>query len=118
MFDNFFHLFFSIDLLGAESWYNEYKRLTYNIPMVLTDELQYAHSHQVLHVSFSHNGRMFATCSKDGFVHVRYAFNSNSTRVFFLVEHLIWIQLNLIHFFIANILDMEFIVSCNNQILA
>lgn len=38
--------------------------------MVLTDELQYAHSHQVLHVSFSHNGRMFATCSKDGFVHV------------------------------------------------
>lgn len=38
--------------------------------MVLTDELSYAHSHQVLHVSFSHNGRMFATCSKDGFVHV------------------------------------------------
>lgn len=38
--------------------------------MVLTDELQYAHSHQVLHVSFSHNGRMFATCSKDGFVHI------------------------------------------------
>lgn len=40
--------------------------------MVLTDELQHAHSHQVLHVSFSHNGRMFATCSKDGFVHVSF----------------------------------------------
>ncbi|XP_031624368.1 F-box/WD repeat-containing protein 5 [Contarinia nasturtii] len=55
---------------GAESWYKEYKRLTYNIPMVLTDDLQFAHAHQVLHVSFSHNGRMFATCSKDGFVHI------------------------------------------------
>lgn len=35
--------------------------------MVLTDILT-DHSHQVLHVSFSHNGKMFATCSKDGFV--------------------------------------------------
>lgn len=61
---------FDLTCLGAESWCNEYKRLTYNIPMVLTDELKDAHSHQVLHVSFSHNGRMFATCSKDGFVHV------------------------------------------------
>lgn len=59
-----------ITRVGADSWYNEYKRLTFNIPMVLTDELD-AHSHQVLHVSFSHNGRMFATCSKDGFVIVR-----------------------------------------------
>lgn len=67
-------------LIGAGSWYNEYKRLTYNIPMVLTDELECAHSHQVLHVSFSHNGRMFATCSKDGFVHVRYAYDLKRIR--------------------------------------
>lgn len=52
---------------GAESWRSEYKRLTDNVPMVLTDVLT-NHSHQVLHVSFSHNGKMFATCSKDGFV--------------------------------------------------
>ncbi|GAB0097263.1 F-box/WD repeat-containing protein 5 [Sergentomyia squamirostris] len=52
---------------GAESWNTEFKRLTNNIPMVLTDVLT-EHSHQVLHVSFSHNGKYFATCSKDGFV--------------------------------------------------
>ncbi|XP_055644237.1 F-box/WD repeat-containing protein 5 isoform X2 [Toxorhynchites rutilus septentrionalis] len=52
---------------GAESWRCEYKRLTDNVPMVMTDVLT-NHSHQVLHVSFSHNGKMFATCSKDGFV--------------------------------------------------
>ena len=28
------------------------------------------HKDQVLHVSFSHNGQMFATCSKDGKVMV------------------------------------------------
>lgn len=61
-------LSFCLRSKGADTWYNEYKRLTYNTPMVLTDELQDAHSHQVLHVSFSHNGRMFATCSKDGYV--------------------------------------------------
>ncbi|XP_063698367.1 F-box/WD repeat-containing protein 5 [Culicoides brevitarsis] len=52
---------------GAETWYSEYRRLTYNVPMVLTDVLT-AHSHQVLHVSFSHSGKLFCTCSKDGFV--------------------------------------------------
>lgn len=52
---------------GAESWRTEFKRLTDNVPMVMTDVLT-NHSHQVLHVSFSHNGKMFATCSKDGFV--------------------------------------------------
>lgn len=49
--------------------------------MVLTDDLQYAHSHQVLHVSFSHNGRMFATCSKDGYVHVS-TISSNARQSF------------------------------------
>ncbi|XP_065073776.1 F-box/WD repeat-containing protein 5 isoform X2 [Ochlerotatus camptorhynchus] len=52
---------------GAEAWRSEFKRLTDNVPMVMTDVLT-NHSHQVLHVSFSHNGKMFATCSKDGFV--------------------------------------------------
>lgn len=35
--------------------------------MIRTDVLK-EHAHQVLHVSFSHNGKMFATCSKDGYV--------------------------------------------------
>lgn len=56
---------------GAESWHSEYRRLTNNVPMVLTDDLNNAHGHQVLHVSFAHNGKMFATCSKDAFVIVR-----------------------------------------------
>lgn len=52
---------------GAVSWYSEYERLTTNIPLVETEVLE-GHSHQVLHVAFSHNGEMFATCSKDGYV--------------------------------------------------
>lgn len=60
-------LFIYFILSIGSSWFSEYKRLVYHVPMILTDELN-AHTHQVLHVSFSHNGKMFATCSKDGFV--------------------------------------------------
>ncbi|XP_055859282.1 F-box/WD repeat-containing protein 5 [Episyrphus balteatus] len=52
---------------GSDSWKSEYKRLACNIPFVLSQKLK-GHTHQVLHVSFSHNGKMFATCSKDGYV--------------------------------------------------
>ncbi|XP_076683454.1 F-box and WD repeat domain containing 5 [Andrena cerasifolii] len=54
---------------GKSSWLEEFKRLTYHIPLVETEVLK-AHSHQVLHVSFSHNGKMFATCSKDAYIFV------------------------------------------------
>ncbi len=60
-------------LVGAESWKSEYKRLNWNIPLVQAQRLE-GHTHQVLHVSFSHNGEMFATCSKDGYVIVRSSF--------------------------------------------
>lgn len=39
----------------------------YHIPIVQTENLQ-VHADQVLHVSFSHNGKYFATCSKDGYI--------------------------------------------------
>ncbi|XP_058789994.1 F-box/WD repeat-containing protein 5 [Phymastichus coffea] len=52
---------------GKTSWISEFKRLAYHIPLVETETLK-EHAHQVLHVSFSHNGKMFATCSKDGWV--------------------------------------------------
>ncbi|TMW41234.1 hypothetical protein DOY81_013686, partial [Sarcophaga bullata] len=52
---------------GAASWKSEYIRLTSHIPFVQSQCLN-GHAHQVLHVSFSHNGEMFATCSKDGYV--------------------------------------------------
>ena len=45
----------------------EFKRLAYHTPLIETEVLK-EHSHQVLHVSFSHNGKMFATCSKDGYI--------------------------------------------------
>lgn len=52
-----------------KSWLSEYKRLEYHAPRmeseVLTD-----HEDQVLHVSFSHDGNMFASSSKDGHVKV------------------------------------------------
>ncbi|XP_070493980.1 F-box/WD repeat-containing protein 5-like [Chironomus tepperi] len=52
---------------NTDNWYNEYKRLVDNVPLILTEVLT-EHSHQVLHVSFSNNGKLFSTCSKDGFV--------------------------------------------------
>uniref|UniRef100_A0A8D9BL72 F-box/WD repeat-containing protein 5 n=1 Tax=Cacopsylla melanoneura TaxID=428564 RepID=A0A8D9BL72_9HEMI len=52
---------------GKKSWYSEYKRLDYHTPIVETEVLT-QHTHQVLHVSFSHNGKYFATCSKDGYI--------------------------------------------------
>ncbi|KAL6265199.1 hypothetical protein P5V15_005283 [Pogonomyrmex californicus] len=52
---------------GKTSWLGEFKRLAYHTPLIETEILK-EHSHQVLHVSFSHNGKMFATCSKDGYI--------------------------------------------------
>ncbi|XP_017857241.1 PREDICTED: F-box/WD repeat-containing protein 5 [Drosophila arizonae] len=59
---------------GATSWRSEYQRLSTEIPFVQAQRLEpsvefnHGHTHQVLHVSFAHNGEMFATCSKDGYV--------------------------------------------------
>lgn len=59
---------------GAPSWRAEYQRLSTQIPFVQAQRLEpssehnHGHTHQVLHVSFAHNGEMFATCSKDGYV--------------------------------------------------
>lgn len=86
--------------------------------MVLTDELQYAHSHQVLHVSFSHNGRMFATCSKDGFVHVSSnGFDSNQefSCVTMKKKSTVYIYN---YYFILYDSDMEFNLPGYNQILS
>ncbi|GFR16805.1 hypothetical protein TNCT_380341 [Trichonephila clavata] len=54
---------------GKYSWFNEYRRLKYHIPSEETEVLS-EHSHQVLHVSFAHNGKMFASSSKDGYIKV------------------------------------------------
>ncbi|XP_005112407.1 uncharacterized protein LOC101854616 isoform X2 [Aplysia californica] len=53
----------------ACSWRSEFKRLHYHTPVLLTEERK-EHKDEVLHISFSHNGTMFATCSKDGFFKV------------------------------------------------
>ncbi|KAK6195168.1 hypothetical protein SNE40_000647 [Patella caerulea] len=50
---------------GKLYWKNEYKRLVYHTPARESQNIQH-HKDQVLHVSFSHNGLLFATCSKDG----------------------------------------------------
>ncbi|XP_065567119.1 F-box/WD repeat-containing protein 5-like [Artemia franciscana] len=52
---------------GALSWHDEYIRLWRHVPIVETEILK-EHTNQVLHVSFSNNGKFFATCSKDGYV--------------------------------------------------
>ncbi|XP_068151561.1 F-box/WD repeat-containing protein 5 [Drosophila tropicalis] len=64
---------------NAESWHAEYKRLSVHIPFVQAQRLEptvehnHGHTHQVLHVSFAHNGEMFSTCSKDGYVIIWHA---------------------------------------------
>ncbi|XP_076657416.1 F-box and WD repeat domain containing 5 [Halictus rubicundus] len=73
---------------GKTSWFEEFKRLTYHIPFIQTEEL-FRHNREVLHVSFSHNGEMFATCSRDGCIFVwesqypvkiKYQYNMKSFR--------------------------------------
>ncbi|XP_041369353.1 F-box/WD repeat-containing protein 5-like [Gigantopelta aegis] len=54
---------------GKRSWYEECRRLKDLTPTVECQVIQ-EHKDQVLHVSFSHNGKYFATSSKDGFIKV------------------------------------------------
>lgn len=59
----------NVALIPGKNWYEEFKRLYYNVPLIQTENLT-DHLNEVLHVSFSHNGKYFATCSKDGWVHL------------------------------------------------
>ena len=54
---------------GKSSWLSEFKRLYYHTPLVECEMLR-KHRDQVLHVTFSHDGKLFSTCSKDGYVRV------------------------------------------------
>lgn len=70
----FFYKDFQVDksvpiMPGRSSWHLEYKRLVEGTPCVQTEQIS-EHTHQVLHVSFSHRGHLFATSSKDGFIMV------------------------------------------------
>ena len=49
---------------GKRSWREEVIRVRYHVPTVLTETLT-EHTDEVLHVSFSHNGKLFSTTSKD-----------------------------------------------------
>ncbi|XP_057580553.1 F-box/WD repeat-containing protein 5 [Hippopotamus amphibius kiboko] len=49
---------------AAVSWYEEFRRLYDTVPCVEVQTLK-EHTDQVLHLSFSHSGYQFASCSKD-----------------------------------------------------
>ena len=49
---------------GSTSWKEECIRLIDNVPTVLIQTLK-SHTDEVLHVAFSHDGKEFASCSKD-----------------------------------------------------
>ncbi|VDI82974.1 F-box and WD-40 domain protein 5 [Mytilus galloprovincialis] len=49
---------------SKESWRSEYKRLDFHTPIHLSETLT-DHDDEVLHVSFSHDGKLFCTTSKD-----------------------------------------------------
>ncbi|XP_073823122.1 F-box and WD repeat domain containing 5 [Musca autumnalis] len=74
---------------GAASWKDEYARLTSRIPFVQAERLN-GHTHQVLHVSFSHNGEMFATCSKDGYVIIWNSSHPCTERYAHNMKHFSW----------------------------
>lgn len=57
---------------AATSWYEEFRRLYDTVPCVEVQTLE-EHTDQVLHLSFSHSGYQFASCSKDCTVKVRAA---------------------------------------------
>lgn len=59
-------------LTAASSWYEEFRRLYDTVPCVEVQTLR-EHTDQVLHLSFSHSGYQFASCSKDCTVKVRAA---------------------------------------------
>uniref|UniRef100_A0A4W3JDS7 F-box and WD repeat domain containing 5 n=1 Tax=Callorhinchus milii TaxID=7868 RepID=A0A4W3JDS7_CALMI len=54
---------------AATSWLGEFRRLFDTVPCVEVEVLK-EHRDQVLHVSFSHSGYLFGSCSKDCFVKV------------------------------------------------
>lgn len=54
---------------SKESWKSEYKRLDYHTPIHLSETLV-DHNDEVLHVSFSHSGKLFCTTSKDATIKV------------------------------------------------
>ncbi|XP_033127172.1 F-box/WD repeat-containing protein 5-like [Anneissia japonica] len=54
---------------NRRSYRREFKRLAFHTPKVQYQVLR-EHTDQVLHVSFSHNGKMFSSCSKDGTIKV------------------------------------------------
>ncbi|XP_029635663.1 F-box/WD repeat-containing protein 5 [Octopus sinensis] len=74
---------------GKKSWMEEYKRLLYHTPSVESEVLK-QHNDQVLHVSFSHDGSMFSTCSKDGYVKVWYSSNPVTLRYKYNMKNLTW----------------------------
>merc|ERR1719331_3694251 len=50
---------------GTEiSWIAEYRRMVDEVPVTLAQTLT-AHDDEVLHVSFSHDGKQISSCSKD-----------------------------------------------------
>ncbi|CAG2221386.1 FBXW5 [Mytilus edulis] len=54
---------------SKESWRSEYKRLDFHTPIHLSETLT-DHDDEVLHVSFSHDGKLFCTTSKDATIKV------------------------------------------------
>ena len=64
---------------AATSWYEEFRRLYDMVPCVEVQTLK-EHTDQVLHLSFSHSGYQFASCSKDCTVKVRAPLSGSRTQ--------------------------------------
>ena len=64
----------------CDSWRDEYKRLHDQSPVVESEVIR-SHNDEVLHVSFSHDGQLFATTSKDSFIKVTINCSSKQLQV-------------------------------------
>uniref|UniRef100_UPI00398EE208 F-box/WD repeat-containing protein 5-like isoform X4 n=1 Tax=Pristiophorus japonicus TaxID=55135 RepID=UPI00398EE208 len=72
---------------AAISWLDEFRRLYDTIPCVEVETLK-EHRDQVLHISFSHNGYLFGSCSKDCFVKDIESENINVVKRLFQLQNL------------------------------
>ncbi|NP_001086956.1 F-box and WD repeat domain containing 5 S homeolog [Xenopus laevis] len=72
---------------GAESWYEEFQRVSDTVPCVEVQRLR-EHGDQVLHISFSHSGDRFASCSKDCTIKDVESENVNVVKRLFKIQNL------------------------------
>ena len=73
---------------GKSSWLEEFKSLYYDTPVIESEAIVPVPEHidEIYHISFSHNGQMFAVTSANGFLMVNILLKfDNGSYIYFLL---------------------------------